>query len=179
MTTGITSRNDITPISVVAKGAVAGLVGTFAMDLLWYRRYRRDGGTDGFLDWELSASTASYDQAGAPAQIGKRMVEGYLQRELPPESARTMNNAVHLLTGAAWGVVHGILTTSIGPPRARYGPVTGAAAWAGSYAMLTPAGVYKPMWEYPREVLWKDLSAHLVFGLGTGIAYSALTSRDA
>jgi hypothetical protein len=144
------------------------------MDLLWYRRYRRDGGEDGFLDWELSAGTTSYEQAGAPAQVGKRVVEGYLQRELPPESARAMNNAVHFLTGASWGVAHGVLTTPRGSPRAVYGLATGVAAWAASYAMLAPAGLYKPMREYPRGVLWKDLSAHLVFGLGTGVAFRAL-----
>jgi hypothetical protein len=174
MTTGITSRNDTSPVAAVVKGAVAGLVGTFAMDLLWYRRHRREGGTDGFLDWELSADTASYDQAGAPAQVGKRIVEGYLQRELPPESARAMNNAVHVLTGVTWGVAHGVAATSIGAPRIRHGLATGAAAWAASYAMLAPAGVYKPMWEYPPGVLWKDLSAHLLFGFGTGAAFRAL-----
>ena len=103
MTTPITLRSGITPVAAVAKGAVAGLVGTLAMDLLWYGRYRRDGSDDGFLAWEFSAGTTSYEQAGAPAQVSKRIAEGYLQRELPPESARTMNNAMHLLTGSRLG----------------------------------------------------------------------------
>jgi hypothetical protein len=162
------------PIVIIAKGAAAGLAGTLAMDLLWYRRYRRDGGEDGFLAWETSAGTKSYDEAGAPAQVGKRIVEGYRQRELPPQSARSMNNAVHLLTGVGWGALHGIASTSSGRLPATAGLATGAAAWAASYAMLAPAGVYKPMWEYPPGVLWKDLSAHLVFGLGTGVAFGAL-----
>jgi hypothetical protein len=164
----------ITPAGAIVKGALAGAVGTLAMDLLWYRRYRRDGGDDGFMDWEFSAGTTSYEQAGAPAQVGKRVVEGYLQRELPDESARTMNNAMHLLTGVAWGTVHGIAAASIGRPRTLHGLATGATAWAASYATLAPAGVYKPMWEYAPAVLWTDLSAHLVFGLGTGLAFSAL-----
>jgi hypothetical protein len=147
------------------------------MDLLWYRRYRREAGQDGFMDWELSAGTTSYDQAGAPAQVGKRIVEGYLQRELPPESARAMNNAVHWFTGAQWGAIHGIATASVGAPRACYGLATGVTAWAASYAMLAPAKVYNPPWEYPAPVLWKDLSAHLVFGLGVGAAFRALTTR--
>ncbi len=45
--------------------------------------------------------------------------------------------------------------------------------------MLAPAGVYKPLWEYPRGVLWKDLSAHLVFGLGMGAAFRALAGNGA
>ena len=165
---------DITPAGAIVRGALAGLVGTLAMDLLWYRRYRGDGGDDGFLDWEFSAGTTSYEQAGAPAQVGKRVVEGYLQRELSDESARTMNNAVHVITGVAWGTLHGIATASMGRTRTIDGLATGATAWAASYATLAPAGVYKPIWKYPPAVLWKDLSAHLVFGLGTGLAFRAL-----
>lgn len=40
--------------------------------------------------------------------------------------------------------------------------------------MLAPAGVYKPIWEYPADGLWKDFSAHLVFGLGTASAFRGL-----
>ncbi len=43
--------------------------------------------------------------------------------------------------------------------------------------MLAPAGIYQPMWEYDPETLGKDLSAHLVFGLGTAAAFRALTAR--
>ena len=163
-----------TPAAAIVKGAVAGLAGTFAMDAVWYWRYRKGGGEDGFADWEFSAGTKSYDQAGAPAQVGKRIVEGYLQRELPPESAKNMNNAVHLLTGVLWGVVHGVVTSSAGGPRAAHGLVTGPTAWLSSYAMLTPAGLYQPPWKYSRDVLWQGLSAHIVFGVGTGVAFRAL-----
>lgn len=179
MNTFMTSRRCLTPAAAIARGAAAGLAGTLAMDALWYRRYRRGGGEDGFLDWELSAATESYEQAGAPAQVGKRIVEGFLQRGLPPASAGMMNNAVHLLTGVAWGATHAIITTSTPAPHAATGPLTGATAWAASYAMLTPAGIYKPMSEYPPAVLWQDLSAHLVFGLGTGIAFAALNGQRA
>lgn len=177
MYTLMTSPTCLTPAAALVRGAAAGLAGTLAMDALWYRRYRRGGGTDGFLDWELSAATKSYEQAGAPAQVGKRIVEGYLQRELPPASAGMMNNAVHLLTGVAWGATHAIVTTSTPAPRAASGPLTGATAWAASYAMLAPAGIYEPVSDYPPAALWQDLSAHLVFGLATGIAFAALTGR--
>ena len=43
--------------------------------------------------------------------------------------------------------------------------------------MLAPAGIYKPISAYPPAVLWQDLSAHLVFGLATGIAFAALTGQ--
>ena len=37
-----------------------------------------------------------------------------------------------------------------------------------------PAGLYQPPWKYSRDVLWQDLSAHIVFGLGTAVAFRAL-----
>lgn len=168
----------LTPLGALRNGVLAGIVGTAAMDLLWYRRYKRDGGEDGLLDWEFSAGTESYEQVGAPAQVGKRLVEGFLQTELESSTARSMNNAVHWATGIGWGTLHGLLVASAREePRARYGLGTGALAWASSYALLAPAKLYKPMREYPASVLGKDLSAHLVYGLATGAAFRLLTGR--
>jgi hypothetical protein len=165
--------------TVVRNGVIAGIVGTAAMDLLWYRRYRRDGGQDGLLDWEFSAGTESYEDAGVPAQVGKRVVEGALQTELEPGTARTMNNVVHWATGIGWGTLHAVLLASAKrEPRVAYGFATGTSAWAASYAMLAPMKLYKPIWEYPPSVLGKDLSAHLVYGLGAGGAFFALARRS-
>jgi hypothetical protein len=178
MRTRIDRENQVAAAAAtIVKGAAAGLAGTLAMDLVWYRRYRSDGGVDSFRDWEFSAGTRSYDEAGAPAQVGKRVTESLLQRELPPESARTMNNVVHWSTGALWGTAHGIAAASLGRSRIPYGLATGLTAWAASYALLAPAKIYKPAWEYPPSVLWKDLSAHLVFGTGLAAAFQALTAR--
>jgi hypothetical protein len=166
-----------TPVGAVVKGAVAGTVGALAMDLFMWSRYRLDGGTDEFVGWEFSAGLTSYEAAPAPAQVGRRIVEGFLGRELPPGTARAMNNAVHLLTGVQWGVVHGVLAGSSG----RTGPVsgvrTGMTAWLASYALLAPAGLYEPIWQYRPEVLAKDASAHLVYGLATAGAFRVLAGR--
>jgi hypothetical protein len=43
--------------------------------------------------------------------------------------------------------------------------------WLQSYAVLVPAKLYKPMWEYDAKTLWEDLSAHLVYGLTTATAF--------
>jgi hypothetical protein len=171
-------NGQLTPIGAVAKGALAGAAGTAAMDVLWYLRYKREGGEDGPLDWEFSNGVESYDQAAAPAQVGKRIVEGFLQAELEPPTARTMNNAVHWLTGVGWGALHGLVFGSTPNARTAHGLATGATAWASSYALLSRAKLYKPMREYPLPVLWRDLSAHLVYGLATGTAFQVLVARN-
>jgi hypothetical protein len=87
------SCNDIsrktagTPLGAVGRGLAAGAVGTLAMDLLWYARYRR-----------------------------------------------------------------------------------GVGVWAVDYAVLPAAGLYKPIQDYDRETLAKDLTAHLVYGATTAAA---------
>jgi hypothetical protein len=71
--------------------------------------------------------------------------------------------------------VYGILAGSVGRRTVVAGAPFGAAVWASSYAILAPAGVYKPMRDYDKQTLWKDLSAHLVFGAGTAAVFAGLS----
>ena len=159
-----------TPIGALLRGAMAGALGTTAMDLLWYARYRRGGGHSGPVAWETAAGLDSWQDAPAPAQFGKRVVEAALNRELPASQARLTNNVVHWATGVGWGAVLGLLSAKIGRPRWWYGLVFGAGVWLQSYAVLVPAKLYKPPWKYDAKTLWEDLSAHLLYGLGTATA---------
>ncbi len=167
----------VSPLGAVSRGLLAGAVGTLAMDLVWYRRYRKGGGTDGFLDWEFSAGTKSYEDAGAPAQVGKRVVEGLFDTELPPESAAHMNNAVHWATGLGWGALYSLGVGSTRSAHPAFGTALGPAAWATSYVLLGLAKLYRPMWEYDAKTLGRDLSAHVVFGLGTASAFRAVLAK--
>jgi hypothetical protein len=179
----ITRRRTMTPLGAVARGVVAGTVGTAAMDALLFGRYRRDGGDSAFEAWESSAGLDNWDQAPAPAQVGKRLVEGLFLRELPPERARLVNNVTHWGYGLLGGVQYGLVAGSLRAPRVRYGLPFGASVWAGGYVVLPAAKLYKPIWDYDRVTLAKDLTAHLVYGLGTAAAFqllatgSGLTSR--
>jgi hypothetical protein len=157
----------MTPLGAVARGLVAGAAGTVAMDALLYARYRRGHGTEGFERWEFSSDVDSWEQAPAPAQVGKRLVEGLFERELPAHRARLVNNLTHWGAGLLGGVQYGIVAGSLRTPRIRYGVPFGASVWAAGYVVLPAAKLYKPIWEYDRTTLAKDLSAHLVYGLGT------------
>ncbi|MEX0659575.1 MAG: hypothetical protein WD080_10615 [Egibacteraceae bacterium] len=48
------------------------------------------------------------------------------------------------------------------------------------HATLGAMDIYEPIWTYDRDTLLQDLSAHLVFGIATGLTYRILsgTSRD-
>lgn len=144
------------------------------MDLLWYRRYRRGGGDAPLVDWEFATGATDFgDAAPAPARVGKYVADA-VGVELPDTSVAATNNAVHWATGMGWGKVAGVATGFAPLPAFGVGVVTGVSAWATSYAVLPLIGVYEPITNYDRETLWKDLSAHLVFGASLGLALTVL-----
>lgn len=167
----------VTPLGSILRGLVAGAVGTAAMDMLWYLRYRRGGGKEKFLDWELSTDLTSWEKAPAPALIGKKIVEAFTRQQLPPERAAFMNNVMHWAYGIGWGTAYGVLAGSLPRPFVALGVPFGATVWATGYLVLPMAGVYKPIWDYDPKTLWKDLSAHLAYGTGTAATFALLT-RD-
>jgi len=159
------------------RGAIAGAVGTAAMDLLLYSRYRRGGGKDPFPRWEFAGGVLGWADASAPGQLGEK-VERIVTRRQPPERwARTTTNVVHWATGIGWAAQYGALAgRSTSHPVVR-GAALGKVVWLSGYVILPLAGVYKPIWDYDARTLAEDLSAHLVFGVTTSATYAALTRR--
>jgi hypothetical protein len=155
----------------LVRGVVAGAIGTAAMDALLYRRYRRAGGTTRFADWELSSGLDSWKDAPALAQVGRRLVEGLFDIELPPRRAKLVNNVMHWAFGMLNGAQYGLVAGSLPSPRIGYGLPFGAAVWASGYVVLPAAKLYEPIWRYDLETLGNDLSAHLVYGLATAAAW--------
>jgi hypothetical protein len=164
-------------LGAIARGLVAGAAGTAAMDTFLFARYRRDGGDSGAWEWESSAGVTGWEEAPAPAQLGKRLVKAAFGVELPPSRARLVNNAMHWGYGVFNGAQLGVVAQLLGRPRIRYGLPFGATVWAGDYVILPAVKLYKPIWEYDAKTLAQDLSGHLVYGLGTATALKLLASR--
>jgi hypothetical protein len=164
-----------TPLGAIVRGAVAGAAGTAAMDALLFARYRRRGGDGRFAEWELSAGLSSWEEAPAPAQVGRRLVEGLLDVKLPARRAALVNNVTHWAYGILGGVQYGIVAGSVRAPRVGYGLPFGATVWTAGYVILPAAKLYEPIWKYDRGTLANDLSAHLLYGLATAAALRLLT----
>ncbi len=161
----------------MVRGAAASAVGTLAMDVSLYLRYRRDGGDAAFPSWESSEGIVTWEDAPAPALVAKQLLELPLDHEVPPRYVRILNNATHWGYGLATGAGYGLLAGSRRKPRVWFGPAFGAAVWASGYAVLPQFGVYEPIWKYDLETLRRDLGAHLVFGTATAAAFALLTHR--
>ena len=171
------SKTCMSPIGAVSRGLLAGVAGTVAMDFWQYVLYRRAGGKERLTQWEFSSDVKDWTDAPAPAQVGRRVVEGLFARKLPDERAALVNNVTHWAYGVSSAAAYGVLAGSLRRPRAAYGLVVGPTVWLAGYVVLPAAGLYKPIWEYDAATLSKDLLAHVVYGLSTGTVFSALVPR--
>lgn len=166
-----------TPVGALARGAAAGVVGTLAFDLWLYLQYRRERGTEPFPDWEFSADVTGWDDAPAPAQVGRRILDGLFRTELPDSRAASLNNIAHWAYGLSGATAYGLVAGSLRHPRAGYGLLLGAGMWLSGYVILPPLGLYKRITEYDAKTLGKDLAAHLVYGMTTAAVFSGLVRR--
>jgi hypothetical protein len=171
-------KQPLTPLATIAAGLAAGAVGTICMDTLRYVRYRRAGGKDSPLGWEF-APVDSWDKAPDPGQIGKRLIEGFTQRELSDRWAFPVSTVMHWGYGSGAGMAYGVLAGSLRKPHAVYGVPYGAAVFASDYVTLPIAGLYQPIWKYDAKTLWEDLSAHLAYGAGTGVTFWLISKVSA
>ena len=155
-------------VAIGRTGVVAGVAGCLAMDALLYARYRADGGESPFTVWEFRSVPAEFDDAPAPAKVG-RLIAERAHVHLEDRFAGATNNVVHWATGIGWGVFAATLRLVPGVGPLKGGLLAGVGAWGTSYVVLSKLGIYKPITEYDAKTLWKDLSAHLVFGSAVGV----------
>jgi hypothetical protein len=164
----------LTPVQVVVRGALAGAAGTVAMDIVSYALHRSSSGNQPPLQWEFGGPS-TWDAVAAPAQVGRRLYEGYMQRTLDERWARLTNNVMHWGYGMSWGAAYGIVAASAGRQRLAFGPMFGTTVWASSYVSLPLAGLFKPIWKYSVKELAPDLLQHLAYGTGTALAFRILS----
>lgn len=114
-----------------------------------------------------------WQQASAPAKLAKRVIEGVFQKQVSPERIPLLTNVMHWSYGTGWGAVYGLIAGSLSDlPPLRSGLLFGSGVWAMSYVQLVPLGLYELPWKYPLSELALDLSYHLAYGSGVGIAYA-------
>jgi Protein of unknown function (DUF1440) len=168
----------MTPLGALVRGLVAAALGTAAMDTFLYARYRRQGGETSARDWELSAGLSRWEDAPAPAIVGKRLTEGLFDIQLDASHVPLVNNMTHWGFGIANGALYGIVAGSLPRQRVTYGLPFGASVWASGYVVLPAAKLYQPIWKYDVKTLANDLSAHLVYGLATATAFRLLSGSS-
>ena len=147
----------LSPLAAVGLGLGAGVIGTGFMTA-WQEtvaHFKRS-----MTPKHMDDGDDPWARAPAPAQVGRRLVQTVLRRDVPPERIPLFTNAVHWGFGTMMGALFGL------------------GVWAQSYATLVPMGLYKPPWRYPARSIAKDVSYHLVYGTGTAAGYKLLRSAS-
>lgn len=157
-----------TPLATrLAAGAAAGLANTFALQGL------------------LAANQRFLPQATAPIRRdpGEHMVERATEALGPRAQARIPGplearaaQGLHLGYGMTFGLLYGLAG-----PRRRAGRILGGGAmlglvtWAAGYLGWLPAtGLMAPVTEQEPEQIAGPLITHILFGIGTALAYDQL-----
>ena len=109
----------------------------------------RAGGSKGPLAWEFAA-VKRWDDAPAPGQVARRVIEGFTQRELPDRWAWVGSTVAHWAYGSLTAAAYGVVVGSLRQPRVLYGLPLGAAVWVGGYLVL-PGGALRADLEVRRE----------------------------
>jgi hypothetical protein len=176
---GQTTTNGGT-VAGLGLGVGAGVIGTTAMTALQEltilaRKARSNGSAPA-----KAVDDDPWSHAPAPAQVAKKMLESVFHKEVHADRIKLLTNLTHWGYGTTLGVMYGLVRRRLPFASAPVvqGTVFGMGAWATSYAMLVPMGLYEPPWHYPAKTIAKDLSYHLVFGAGCATGYGLLARRS-
>jgi hypothetical protein len=95
-----------TPLGAVAKGLVAGAIGTAAMTGWQEAAARLRGASEGGSDEQ---GGDPWEQAPVPAQAGRRILSGVFGVDVPVDSIPALTNVMHWGYGTGWGAVYGLI----------------------------------------------------------------------
>lgn len=147
------------PLGAVARGLVAGAIGTGMMTAVQMAYYKAKG----------------MEGSSVPGEVAKRVTEGVLHREFPEERMDTATNVMHWLYGISWGVPYALWAGSTRPGIVR-GIVGGTLmVWGAAQVQLPAMKLAPPPWEYAPSSLAMDVGFHSAWALGTAVAYRAMS----
>ena len=158
-----------TPLGALVRGLVAGGAGTALMAA--YQELVQSGERG---DNQQADEAERWQQAPAPAQVAKRILEGVFRKQVGADQIPLLTTVMHWLYGTAQGGMYGLVQETFRMNPIASGLAFGTGVWTLSYAQLVPMGIYEPPWRYPAKTLAVDLSYHLVYGVGVAGAYETL-----
>lgn len=169
-------------LSVIARGILAGATGTAAMTAHQEIRQRLAPRHEQPQSPEQPSREKGeadpWQSAPAPAQVGKRLIEGLLGRPVPAEAIPTLTQVMHWSYGSAWGGAYAIARQTARGRSRTLGPLFGLGVWAASYVQLVPIGIYEPPWSYPLSSIADEIGYHLTYGATVAASYELLGHRD-
>ncbi|MBA3357839.1 MAG: hypothetical protein H0U20_00115 [Thermoleophilaceae bacterium] len=142
--------------SAVGKGLFAGAAGTVFMT----------------ISSTIEAKLTDRGPSSAPADAAGKVL-GVQPRD--EKGQARFSNAVHWGYGTGWGAVRGLIGLSEPSMPAATGAHF-AAVWGSSLVMLPALDVAPAPWKQPASGLATDALHHMVYAVGTSVAYALIDS---
>jgi hypothetical protein len=138
----------------VGKGLAAGLAGTVAMT----------------VSSTTEARIRGREGSSVPAQALERTLRVVPETQ---EAEQRLAQLSHYGYGTAWGAVRGLIA-GLGIPRRPGTVLHGALVWGSEQVLLPRLDLSPPLWEWGATEIAIDGWHHLVYVLGTDVAYAYL-----
>lgn len=164
-----------TPLGALARGLVAGALGSAVQNLFFKLRPAPAVPRGAFSPPEQ----AQLEEREAET-ITRRFVESMMMRPLSEEGKKAGAAIVHYAFGALWGGLYGLARETIpGAKTPASGLVFGSAVWILGDQIVVPAfRLAGGPSDYPLKTHAYGLAAHLVYGASVWAAYEMLRPRS-
>ena len=152
-----------TPLEVLIKGCLAGLAGALAIRL-------------------STQITAPIPPPGAPVGESdprylfvEKVSSCLFEKEMPDPERRSWAELAHWAYGSLWGMLYGVLQSSLRLPSLLHGLLLGTIAWVAGPLFLGPAmRLVPPPRPSPLSQTMTGWVHHAVFGVTTAVVYRLL-----
>jgi putative membrane protein len=167
-------------LETIIKGAMAGLVGTLAINLAMSRGpalMQRLGLMEAPPPAPMPQSGAM-EEAHAPTEkLADKLSSGVLQQPLEPGTRKAAGQAIQWGYGALWGALYGVLESSIQLPSFIHGAIFGSAVGVVGATALPAMGLAPAPKDQPMPMTAMQTVDHLIYGWVTALVFRLL-SRD-
>lgn len=168
-----------TPLGVVSKGALAGIVGTGVLTLAMQQvpRLLRAVGHE-LPKRGIFTGAGGGGKSEAPVEkLAIKVAEGVFDKRLNRKEKQAAGQFFHWAYGAGWGSLYGIMQSTIRLPKLVHGTILAgwmilAAATAMPFMQLVP-----PPKDLPRERVFLQSLYILFFAWTTALTFERLSPR--
>ncbi len=186
---GMHDRRD-TPLRVAMEGLLAGVVGALGVTVMVAIARRLTSAQTEPLDLRaadgISAGQALSEGPNMPPNMNRvtatfvqKIATGLFGTSLSARQQDFAGTAWHLAYGGFWGIVYGLVQSSLTLPSVLLGSVHGLVVWAISFAWLVPKMklVLPPNRQHPRTTAMV-VGVHAAYGLIVASVVHWLRGRD-